>query len=339
MEEKNELKTLDKSLDDETASIVEGALKSTSTSELKEITDLFNANQVKREIIRANSVNKLLDKILDQATERIENRGHEMTNKELLDYYNTFQDTVESITKHTELINQQPLIQINNNTQNISVEPNKQSIETSLGIDSDNLENVRDFISQILNKQEGNILDYTEKKRGVIIIGADNTGKTTLINKLKAVLPQKILYQNFQYDEIKNDTSDEYYNRVLNLFLENDKIVFERFTPIDELVYGKILHPNDNHNFSDLRKYFLDSPNLEFMIIYCRPPKDVALNFGDRAQFDGVKEHGEALIDEFDEVFTNLLVKFPELNILKYDFTNVNSYDIILSKITDFIGD
>lgn len=338
MEDKNELKTIDQSLEAETQSIVEGALKSTTQSELQEITDLFNANQIKREIIRANSVNKLLDKILDQAADRIENRSHEMTNKDLLDYYKTFQDTINKVSEHTELVTQQPLIQINANTQNIGVAGNKkEAAAESMGITNDSIDNVRDFLSSILGQKDaGDVIDMTETKKAVIIIGADNTGKTTLVSKLKTNHEDEVLFQNFQYDEIKDDTSDDYYGRVVDLFTSNDKIVFERFTPIDELVYGKILHPNDKHRLEDLDKYFKNN-RFDFLLVYCRPPSDVALNFGDRAQFNGVKEHGEELLHSFDEVYAKIIVRFPDLKFLKYDFTNLQNSDIIISKIIEFL--
>ena len=339
MEDKNELQTIDQSLEAETKSIVEGALKSTTQSELQEITDLFNANQIKREIIRANSVNKLLDKILDQAADRIENRSHEMTNKDLLDYYKTFQDTINKVSEHTELVTQQPLIQINTNTQNIGISGDGKTTNAaeSMGITNDSIDNVRDFLSSILSQKDaGDIIDMTQVKKGVLIIGADNTGKTTLVNKLKINLEGKALFQNFQYEEIKNDTSDDYYGRVIDLFNNNDKVVFERFTPIDELVYGKILHPNDNHRLSDLDKYFLNN-RFSFLLIYCRPPEENALDFGERVQFQGVKEHGEELLKGFDETYASIIVKYPDLKFLKYDFTNITNSDIIISKIVEFM--
>lgn len=333
MEDKKEIISTD--LNSETASIIDKASKSTSTSELQEITELFNANQVKRDMIRANSVNKLMDKIVEQATDRIENRGNEMTNKDLLDYYKTFQDTLDKVSEHSKVLNEQPLIQINNTTQNIEVNNTSSSLREGLGVSDDNLNNVRDFIATLLKEQ--NTIEAKIIKKGVIIIGADNTGKTSLVEELKSKVNSSVLFQNFQYDEIKDDTSDSYYNKILNLYIKNENIVFERFTPIDELIYGKILHPNINHTFKDLDKYF-NNPDFSFLVVYCRPSNEAALDFKDRAQFEGVIENGEKLLSEFDLTYSKIVAHYENLRSFRYNYQDRESAENCIKNIIGFIG-
>lgn len=153
----------------------------------------------------------------------------------------------------------------------------------------------------------------------------DNTGKTTLIQNLirdskgrgylKAVVslgPQRNEYE--QRDWARHQ-----------LFKANGPTIYDRFLPICDIVYGEVLRGGSLWDInSDYLKELKSLRNP--LIIYCRPPKSIILGFEDgREQMDGVEENGEALVDKYDQVMSDL--KLKGFNVVKYDYTQ--NYDYI----------
>lgn len=143
----------------------------------------------------------------------------------------------------------------------------------------------------------------------IIVVGMDNSGKTTLCedlaNKLKAthVKPmgpgqsKEAMLHNIQYHMARNENT-----------------VFERFSIFEELIYGRILRGKSKFDFQDvnlIRKY-------KPIIIYCRPSDEVIFNFGDRDQMTGVIEQKEKLLKAWDSFIYDALSGFK---IIKYDWT------------------
>ncbi len=134
--------------------ILNQIIKSNNVEELKDLTQSFNINQMKKEMIRAEELNNLQDTILKQAKERIENRGHEMSNKDLLDYYNTIQNGLDKTKQYADSINQQPLIQITNNKQEININ------NEIKGKDID-FKKIDELLSKLLVSDNSKVIDTT----------------------------------------------------------------------------------------------------------------------------------------------------------------------------------
>ena len=113
------------------------------TQELQQIVDLFNLNIRKKDILRARKLSNLQDKISDQMQARVEEHADEFSNKDLLDYFKTIQDT---LSKSDTLITPEnmPAIQINQQNLNITVG------ETSLNKESK--DKVMDKVKELLAK-------------------------------------------------------------------------------------------------------------------------------------------------------------------------------------------
>lgn len=99
-----------------------------NSDEVKNIIDIFNLNLKKKNVIRTAKLSELQDKISDQMEQRIEKNADAFSNKDLLDYFRTIQETVNKSDTSSEVkipvqINQQ---QINLNMQN---ELNRESKE------------------------------------------------------------------------------------------------------------------------------------------------------------------------------------------------------------------
>ena len=87
---------------------------SNEMSEVKDLTQLFNLNQAKRNVYRLLKLNGLLDKIDDAIVERINKNPNLFNNADLINYLNAVQNSIEKSTKLVGGVETAPLIQINN---------------------------------------------------------------------------------------------------------------------------------------------------------------------------------------------------------------------------------
>lgn len=118
-------------LDSASTDIINRIVGEQDSDKLKDLVDLFNANQSKKNIVRADIYSKLLDKISKEMLTRVSDGAPSFTNEELLDYLKATTVAMEKNSVNTDTINV-PTIQ--NNTQvNISVgELNRESREKVL---------------------------------------------------------------------------------------------------------------------------------------------------------------------------------------------------------------
>jgi adenylate kinase family enzyme len=151
----------------------------------------------------------------------------------------------------------------------------------------------------------------------IIIVGMDNTGKTTLVNQLS---------EFYNCESIKSlgpgYTRQEMIDEVKRKLELPHRAILERFSILEELVYGKVLRNNSKFNIDDmdwLRDY-------DFTIIYCRPEDEVIYNFGDREQMKGVIEQRVKLVQEWDELIMN--VAKMGFVVIPYDWTKNTLEDI-----------
>ena len=155
----------------------------------------------------------------------------------------------------------------------------------------------------------------------IIVVGMDNTGKTTLVNQLS---------EYFECESIKSlgpgYTRQEMIEEIKRkLDLPGIKIL-ERFSILEECVYGKVLRNNQKFTLDDMdwiRDY-------DFVIIYCRPDDDVIYNFGDREQMVGVIEEKDKLVKEFDDLMVEVARR--GFVVIPYDWTKMN-YGSIIEKV------
>ena len=123
------------------------------SEKLKDLVNLFNINQSKKNIVRADIFSKLLDKISIQMTERFEKKPGEFSNKDLLDYLTAVRSAIDKSDIIPEDITI-PVIQ--NNTQvNVNVDNN---------LSRESKERIADAVGSILAKLKANnsIIDIGE---------------------------------------------------------------------------------------------------------------------------------------------------------------------------------
>ncbi len=123
VEEKEELLPAEKtenSLEDRTKSILQELIDETSVEKVKDLTKLFNLNQVKKNAVRVVEVDNLIDNVLGKAEERLEKVPDEFSNKDYLDYLQVLHNIKEKDLKSINAIDETPLVQINQQTNEFS---------------------------------------------------------------------------------------------------------------------------------------------------------------------------------------------------------------------------
>ena len=133
--------------------IIEKVGKETNLDEIKNLTKLFNINLVKKNMIRVSKESELLDLIIEQASSRFKKRPDEISNKDLLDYLNAIQTSVEKSNKVINSIDETPMIQITQNTNKVDINMN------SPELDRESREKVLNVVKYILNQSENSIED------------------------------------------------------------------------------------------------------------------------------------------------------------------------------------
>lgn len=122
--------------------LVNQLMVTTDSSDIEEIINLFNFNMKKKNILRVNTYNNLLDRITDEVVDRFEHHSDEFSNKELLDYLNS----IQSFAYNKQVSNDVSVPSITLNT--INMTNNINNID-SIGIDS--RKRIQDAIQKIIN--------------------------------------------------------------------------------------------------------------------------------------------------------------------------------------------
>lgn len=142
--------------------LTERIKSSNDIDELKREANIFNAHQIKIEASRINKLNDLLDKSIDLAVDRVEKCPDELSNKEVIDIMTATRNQLDKSTSKLDMINETPMIQVNQQNVNINMEK-----ENTLNRES--REKVLDFIQQFIQQaQQADVIDVetNEVKKG-----------------------------------------------------------------------------------------------------------------------------------------------------------------------------
>ena len=126
----------------------------------KDLTYLFNQNQNKKTMVRLDSLSLLQDKLVGLLSKRVTERPDEMSNQEVMQALKIVQDIIDRSTKQINGVNEKPLIQINQQTNNIGDAPG--------GLSRDSRTKVMNVVQRILDsakqaaEENPEIVDFTE---------------------------------------------------------------------------------------------------------------------------------------------------------------------------------
>jgi len=98
-----------------TAKIAKEIVKEEDINKIKDLTELFNLNQKKKNVIRLMKYDELLDCVTERMIQRFNERADEISSYELLNYLQGIQSAIEKSQKSVDLVKDVPAIQFQQN--------------------------------------------------------------------------------------------------------------------------------------------------------------------------------------------------------------------------------
>lgn len=175
--------------------------------------------------------------------------------------------------------------------------------------------------------------------RLIIVEGMDNTGKTTLIQELIRTVGRGTLMAKVSLGPFKSSLEQLQwtYNQLKKAEEGNDLIVYDRFLPICDIVYGTVLRDNktiwtlDSAELKALRE-------LNPLIIFCNPGIEKILEtMNEREQLEGVADNARVLLAMYKTVIYELETLGFEVHY--YDYTSEASKQDIYKKVSNLIDE
>lgn len=141
-------------IDTDSKKLIDDVLNAETTEEIKDVTQMFNLMQAKKNLLRVMQMNNVLDGVTKQMLERIDKRPGDFSNDDLVSYLNSVQNAIDKTNK-TVSIDDLPMISLNQ-TNNVTV---------SLGdtFDRDSRSRIEQAIKALLNSTDDNTI-YIEKE-------------------------------------------------------------------------------------------------------------------------------------------------------------------------------
>lgn len=147
-----------------------------------------------------------------------------------------------------------------------------------------------------------------------VIEGPDNSGKTTfaqrLAKKLGGIYVKGEYVRQPEIEVIRLHTW-------LRASPGSRLIICDRHPVVSDPIYGTVVRKEQ----SLLSPGFCSGMSQYYNMVYCRPPRDKILDFGDREQMAGVIDEANDLIDAYDLWWQEQKPKLNELSRLEYDWT------------------
>lgn len=161
------------SLNEESMALIEQIIAEKDEQRARDLTQLFNANQNKKTMVRVNKLSDLLDTITDQALVRFTSRPDEISNKELFDGLKVVQDLIERGQKQVSGAAETPLIQFNQQTNEVNIggTANNLNRESRERVKSAVLSLLGSISSTVAKESDADIIEIKPED----IINEDNT--------------------------------------------------------------------------------------------------------------------------------------------------------------------
>ena len=129
---------------DKSIELAQEIIDETDFDKSKNLINLFNATQSKKNVLRILKLSELLDTISDKIQERIEKRGDELTSQELLQCLQVITNTVEKANKDLMCVQDTPIISLQQN--------NQINVNMSETLTRESREKITSLVQSILNK-------------------------------------------------------------------------------------------------------------------------------------------------------------------------------------------
>lgn len=152
------------SLNEESMMLIEKIICETDEQKTRDLTQLFNANQNKKTMVRVNKLSDLLDTITEQALARFTARPDEISNKELFDGLKVVQDLIERGQKQVSGAGEVPLIQVNQQTNEVNIG------NSSRSLNRDSRERVKSAVLSLLDSITKPVTEVVAEEEDLITV-------------------------------------------------------------------------------------------------------------------------------------------------------------------------
>jgi hypothetical protein len=155
-------------IDTQTADLAQQILDETDVDRVKDLTNLFNLNAQKRNVVRVLKMHDLLDKVTDQVVTRFERTPDNFSNEDLIKFMQVTENSIEKANKTLSQVEQTPAIQYQQN--------NQVNINIGNELDRESRQRVTDTVQAILSKLGGKvdaITPHTEDEKGENIVDVE----------------------------------------------------------------------------------------------------------------------------------------------------------------------
>ncbi len=139
----------------ESAELIEKIIQCQDVEQTKDLTYLFNLNQLKKNLVQMDKYSDLMDALTKQAIKRIVDHPDEIETKQLFDALKIIQDLIE---RSSNMVNgknpsstPETLIQVNKTE--INIDNSKSDVEN---LDRASRKKVEDFVLSVLNVSKAN---------------------------------------------------------------------------------------------------------------------------------------------------------------------------------------
>lgn len=136
----------------EASDLTEQIIKEKDPGKLQDLTNLFKQNQLKKNLVRSNRLNNLLEVIDDEVIMRVSTSPEQISNKDLLGYMNS---TQQAIQNSFSVYEQLPTIQVNTIENNVNINSDHLSKESRAVV----MNKVKDILAQL----NSDVIDVEEE--------------------------------------------------------------------------------------------------------------------------------------------------------------------------------
>ena len=141
-------------LNRETKDLVSKIIEEKDPDKVNDLTNLFELNHRKKNIARIDRLSNILEMIDDEVMMRLSTEAGAIADKDLVAYLNNVQKSMTS-TEQT-LVNPTPLIQVNNQTNEINI--------SNSGLSQESRKKVLDVVMSILNAPQEEIVEVESEE-------------------------------------------------------------------------------------------------------------------------------------------------------------------------------
>lgn len=169
----------------------------------------------------------------------------------------------------------------------------------------------------------------------MIFTGMDNSGKTTVVQKTSKKLGLPVVKSLGPHHSV-NKKHIWLLDQMTREKAFPGSVIFDRFLPFEEMVYGKVLRGDPIYSLDD--PYMKSLKDLNPTIIYTRPHSSTIFNWDGREQMKGVIEQKEKLLAAWDDLMWGLMARGWDVQVYDYEADNEDRWVSDMDEFTKFLS-